>query len=101
MRAHLARAAPGLRCAQIAEQRRDFLDIDAALITGRYTHTRLLELAEQADAGFYRRIFADLFKFLERYPDRRFAAYGTHPAHIGAMPERFAQWRERIIADQA
>lgn len=50
---------------------RDFLDIDAAVQTGRNTRTRLCELAEQADAGFGRRILADLFGMLERYPDRR------------------------------
>ncbi|SCG71010.1 nucleotidyl transferase AbiEii/AbiGii toxin family protein [Micromonospora halophytica] len=78
---------------------RDFLDIDAALMTGRYTRTRLCELAEQSDAGFDRRILADLFGMLERYPDRRFAAYGAHPAHISEMRKRFAQWREELSAD--
>jgi hypothetical protein len=68
---------------------------------GRYTRTRLLELAEQADAGFDRRILADLFGMLERYPDRRFAAYSAGPAHIAAMRERFAQWREQLLADKA
>jgi Nucleotidyl transferase AbiEii toxin, Type IV TA system len=79
---------------------RDFLDIDAALNTGRYTRTRLLELAEQADAGFDRRILADLFGMLERYPDRRFAAYGVSPGYIAAMRHRFTQWREQLLADQ-
>ncbi len=43
---------------------RDFLDVDAALATGRYTREQLLELAEQADAGFDRRVLADLFAML-------------------------------------
>ncbi|MEO3748605.1 nucleotidyl transferase AbiEii/AbiGii toxin family protein [Plantactinospora sp. B5E13] len=79
---------------------RDFLDIDAALQTGRYTREQLLELAEQADSGFDRKILADLFAMLQRYPDRRFAAYGTNPQHIAAMRERFAHWREQLLADQ-
>ncbi len=79
---------------------RDFLDVDAALATGRYTRERLLELAEQADAGFDRRILADLFAMLQRYPDRRFAAYGVHPAHIAAMREHFTQWRKQLLADK-
>jgi predicted nucleotidyltransferase component of viral defense system len=58
---------------------RDFLDVDAALATGRYTREQVLELAEQADAGFDRRVLADLFDLLHRYPDRRFAAYGAEP----------------------
>jgi hypothetical protein len=57
------------------------------------------ELAEQADVGFDRRVLADLLAMLERYPDRRFAAYGVDPARIAAMRERFAQWREQLLAD--
>lgn len=79
---------------------RDFLDVDAALATGRYTREQLLELAEQADAGFDRRILADLFAMLQRYPDRRFAAYGADPAHIAAMRERFTQWRKVLLTDE-
>lgn len=37
---------------------RDFLDVDAALRTGRYTREQLLKLAERADAGFDRKILA-------------------------------------------
>ena len=80
---------------------RDFLDIDAAVTTGRYTRTRLCELAEQADAGFDRRILADLFALLERYPDRRLAAYGAAPDHIAAMRARFKQWRAELLADDS
>jgi len=79
---------------------RDFLDVDAAVSTGRYDHQQLLELAEQADAGFDRQIFADLLAMLQRYPDRRFASYNATPEHIAAMRERFAQWRDDLLADQ-
>lgn len=80
---------------------RDFLDVDAALGSGRYTRERLCELAEEADAGFDRRILADLFGMLERYPDRRFAAYDADPARIAAMRARFANWREDLLAHPA
>ena len=63
--------------------------------------SKLLELAEEADAGFDQRVLADLFAMLERYPDRRFTAYGTDPVRITAMRKRFAQWREELLADQA
>jgi hypothetical protein len=79
---------------------RDFLDIDAALTTGRYTREQMCELAEQADAGFDRQVLADLFGMLGRYPDRRFAAYGAEPASITAMRRRFAQWRSELLTDQ-
>nr|WP_233625520.1 nucleotidyl transferase AbiEii/AbiGii toxin family protein [Actinoplanes sp. ATCC 53533] len=78
---------------------RDFLDVDAAVSTGRYDRRQLLELAEQADAGFDRQIFADLLAMLQRYPDRRFASYNAAPDHIAAMRERFAQWRDDLLAD--
>ena len=77
---------------------RDFLDVDAALVTGRYTRERLLELAEQADAGFDRRIFADLLTMQQRYPDRRFAAYEATADHIAAMRTRFEDWRDQLMA---
>jgi len=80
---------------------RDFLDVDAAVTTGRYTREQLLELAEQADVGFDRRILADLFAMLQRYPDRRFAAYGAASGQIQAMRDRFARWREELLSDKA
>jgi hypothetical protein len=42
-----------------------------------------------------------LFALLERYPDRRFAAYGAEPAHIAAMRKRFNQWREQLLTDES
>jgi hypothetical protein len=35
------------------------LDVDAAIMSGRYTRERLLELAAEADNGFDRLLFAD------------------------------------------
>ena len=78
---------------------RDFLDVDAAITSGRYTRERLCELAEQADGGFDRRILADLFAMLERYPDRRLAAYGADPDHIAGLRARFAAWRVDLLTD--
>jgi hypothetical protein len=37
---------------------------------------------------------------LPRYPDRRFVAYGADPDRIAAMRERFARWREELLASQ-
>ena len=38
---------------------RDFPDVDAAVMSGRYTREQLLELAAEADHGFDRLLFAD------------------------------------------
>jgi hypothetical protein len=78
---------------------RDFLDIDAAITSGRYTRRRLCELAEQSDTGFDRHILAALFAMLDRYPDRRFAVYGADPDHLTGLRARFANWRHELLAD--
>ena len=47
---------------------RDFLDVDAVIISGRYTREQLLELAAEADRGFDRLLFADALGALTRSP---------------------------------
>ena len=76
---------------------RDFLDVDAAITSGRYTHEQLCELAEQADAGFDRHVLAEVFAVLDRYPDRRLTAYGPTPADVQALRARFATWRGELL----
>ncbi|GAA3279840.1 hypothetical protein Dvina_00380 [Dactylosporangium vinaceum] len=80
---------------------RDFLDIDAAIVSGRYTRQRLCELAAGSDAGFDRRILADLFGILERYPDKRFAFYGADAETLAAIRARFADWRRELLDDSS
>lgn len=80
---------------------RDFLDVDAAITTGRYTREQVCELAEQADTGFDRAVLANLFAMLERYPDRRFAAYRADSHHVAAMKERFKEWRQELLNDES
>ena len=76
---------------------RDFLDVDAAIASGRYTRERLCDLAEQADAGFDRQVLAEVFAVLQRYPDRRLAAYGPTTEDIHAMRARFATRRAALL----
>jgi len=76
---------------------RDFLDVDAAVASGRYSREHLCLLAEQADSGFDRRILAEVFGMLARYPDRRLAAYGASPEQVKALRARFADWRAALL----
>jgi hypothetical protein len=76
---------------------RDFLDVDAAITTGRYSPEQLCDLAEQADAGFDRQVLAEVFALLQRYPDRRFAAYARTAEDIDALRSRFAAWRAALL----
>lgn len=76
---------------------RDFLDVDAIIMSGRHSRDRLCELAEQADAGFDRRIFADVLAMLQRYPDHRLAVYQATPEQIEGLRERFKAWRAELV----
>jgi hypothetical protein len=80
---------------------RDFLDVDAAITSGRYTREQLLELAAQADHGFDRLLFADALGALTQITDTAFAEYRTDPGAIGDMRHRFAQWRQELRAGPA
>jgi hypothetical protein len=72
---------------------RDFLDIDAVLTSERYTAEQLLQLAETADSGFDRTMFASVLGALDQISDAAFAAYGISSESIEAMRQRFATWR--------
>jgi len=77
---------------------RDFLDVDAAVMSGRYTRGQLLELAAEADHGFDRLLFADALGALTQITDAAFAEYRADPAMIADMRHRFAQWRRELLA---
>lgn len=77
---------------------RDFLDVDAAIMSGRYTRERVLELAAEADRGFDRLLFADALGALTQITDAAFAEYRADPDMVAEMRHRFAQWRHKLLA---
>lgn len=77
---------------------RDFLDVDAALTSGRYTREELLQLAAEADHGFDPTMFADALGALVQITDAAFAEYRADPGMIAEMRVRFAQWRRELRA---
>jgi hypothetical protein len=79
-------------------QPRDFLDIDAVLASGRYGHDRLLDLAANADAGFDQMMFAGALSALDEMVESDFAEYHTSAEQIAGMRERFASWRDELLA---
>jgi hypothetical protein len=76
---------------------RDFLDVDSAVMSSRYTREQLLELAAEADHGFDRLLFADALGALTQITDAAFAEYRTDPGTIADMRHRFAQWRRELL----
>lgn len=77
---------------------RDFVDIDGALTSGRYDRQRLLTLAETADAGFDRQMFAAAIGSISRIDPAVFASYGVTGEHLQALKARFADWRTELLA---
>ncbi|WP_322769908.1 nucleotidyl transferase AbiEii/AbiGii toxin family protein [Frankia sp. Cr1] len=79
---------------------RDFLDVDAAIMSGRYSREDLLALAAATDPGFDTLIFADALGALTQITDAAFAEYGVDPRAIAEMRQRFADWRRRLLAEK-
>jgi hypothetical protein len=77
---------------------RDFLDVDAAVMSGRYTREQLLELAAEADHGFDRLLFAEALGALTQITDAAFVEYRVDPGTVADMRHRFAQWRRELLA---
>jgi hypothetical protein len=79
---------------------RDFIDIDATLQSGRYTREAVLRLAERADSGFYRHIFADALRQADLLDPDDFAQYGITGDALDDIRSRFAEWR-RDLRDES
>lgn len=77
---------------------RDFLDIDAAITTGRYNMDQLCGLAETIDAGFDRAIFAEMLGHIDRFDDEEFTQYGISASDLPALRARVAQWRAELTS---
>lgn len=75
---------------------RDFVDIDATLQSGRYTREAVLRLAERADPGFDRHIFADALGQADLLDTDDFAQYGITGQALDDIRKRFAAWRRDI-----
>jgi hypothetical protein len=78
---------------------RDFLDVEAAITSGRYTLDHLCRLAQEADAGFDRQLFAAMLGRIDRLDDEDFAEYGVGPEHVAALRQRVKNWRASLVCD--
>ncbi|MFY1704890.1 nucleotidyl transferase AbiEii/AbiGii toxin family protein [Micromonospora sp. WMMA1923] len=76
---------------------RDFVDIDAALRSSRYTRENLLGLIERADRGFDRRLFADALGQADLLDADDFAQYKVTGRALESLRGRFAAWRRELL----
>ncbi|MEU3342193.1 nucleotidyl transferase AbiEii/AbiGii toxin family protein [Streptomyces sp. NPDC006668] len=79
---------------------RDYLDVNAALASGRYSGGRLLELASEHDTGFDPRYFAQALRAVDRWPDREYEAYGVDGGQVEDMRRRLRAWAAEILDER-
>lgn len=79
-------------------QARDYIDVHAALISGRYEAADLLRLAREHDPGFDPTLFADALRAVRRLPAAEFAAYGLTGTDSAALIVRLVGWADAIVA---
>jgi hypothetical protein len=75
----------------------DFIDVDAALGSGRYDRSTLLRLGEGSDISFDRSVFADALAKLQLIGAHDFAQYGLVGADLDGLRHRFALWRAELL----
>lgn len=78
-------------------QARDLIDVDAAVRSGRYDWETLHRLAEQADRGFDRRMFAAALGRALSRDDEDFTNYGVAGRDLEDLRARFAAWRASLL----
>ncbi|PRY31800.1 nucleotidyltransferase AbiEii toxin of type IV toxin-antitoxin system [Pseudosporangium ferrugineum] len=78
---------------------RDFIDIDATLRSGKYSREDLLRLAERADSGFDRRIFAGALEQADVLDPADFDQYGIPSRALNDLRSRFAAWRRDLLGE--
>lgn len=75
---------------------RDYLDVDAILVSKRYTREQLIAVAMEHNPGFDRRMFAESLSYLRGMPDRDFTPYEIAIEDIAAMRSRYAEWEDEL-----
>lgn len=77
---------------------RDFLDIYALLLSGKYTRVQLMDLAKEEDSTFNDPIapFRESMEEIRRYDDDEFLAYGVSLDFILKMRKEFISWIEKL-----
>jgi hypothetical protein len=78
-------------------QARDFIDIYAAIRSGRYDEGTLLRLAERADRGFDHRLFAEALSRAEVLDTATYARYGVSGQYLDQLRAHFGRWRAQLL----
>lgn len=77
---------------------RDFIDVDAALRSGRYDRQALTRLAARADSGFDRHRFAEAIGQAQFLDADDLAEYGLDGQDLDDLRARFAAWQTELLS---
>jgi hypothetical protein len=80
-------------------QARDYIDVHAALTSGRYDGDTLLDLAAHHDPGFDPRLFAHALLAISRLPAEEFTAYGLPKQDLHQLIDTLTAWANEILED--
>lgn len=75
---------------------RDYLDVDAIRRSGRYSDEELLDLAQQADAGFDLDWFAQNLENVERIQPEEVLVYGFTADQLDGVQNRCTEWATQL-----
>ncbi len=75
----------------------DFIDVDAALRSGRYDRSTLLQLGERTDITFDRTAFANALAKAQTLDTDDFAQYNLTGADLHRLRHRFALWHAELL----
>jgi len=75
---------------------RDYVDVHAALSSGRYSAESLLRLAEDHDPGFDRSMFVEALRASRRWDDEDYARYGLDAEAITHLRTTIEEWADHL-----
>jgi hypothetical protein len=75
----------------------DFIDVDAAVRSGRYDRLKLLHLVERSDITFDRSVFAEALARAQSLDAGDFLPYGLGGQELDGLRHRFALWRAELL----
>jgi hypothetical protein len=78
---------------------RDYVDVHAALTSGRYTSDHLLRLAQERDPGFDRTMFIQALRASRRWDDRDYAQYNLDAEAVAGLRSAIESWADQLELD--
>lgn len=78
---------------------RDYVDVHAALTSGRYTRDHLLRLAEERDPGFDRAMFVQALRASLRWDDEDYMKYDLDAEAVAELRSAIESWAGQLEVD--